>query len=281
MPSSFTRWQIFKPALLASLVSAFIFLFLLTSCTSHPLIVIPDGKQTLTGVLLPVQISLSRRGTHTLMQSNVAVALVESSTVNLRQMEGVDSVVVGHFERNTDPEALPVLVASGVSLVDVVMRTWQLSAIGITLEVPPEWGPKFLTDGVRFSATGSSVYLAVSTGALSPLPASNRMAVGGRPAAFVSSSGASTLSIHNGSSMILFEFAESIPGGNAVILRIIRTILFTAPSSFSSLGTSSGAFPTPDGAPCGGAAGLLCPTGSYCEVTDTITNIGRCRSLKR
>lgn len=275
--------QIFTSTLLGGLVASFIVLFLFVSCQSHPIVVIPEGSHTLTGVLLPVQISLSRRGTHALMQEGKEVALVESSTVNLRQMEKVDVIVVGHFERNTDPEALPVLVASGVTLASVRMHTFDLSSFGLSLDVPPEWNSQYVQGGVRFSASGSSIFLAISTGSLIPLPSTNRITVGGRPASLVSSSGASTLSIHNGSSMIIFEFAESIPGGDALMMRIIRSVHFTTPSSVpSSMSTGTGAnIPPSDGAPCGGAAGLLCPSGSYCAVTDTVTNIGRCRSLKR
>lgn len=275
--------QILKPTILVGLVGSFIVVFLFVSCKSHPILVIPEGAQTLTGVLLPVQISLSRRGTHELMQHGQEVALVESSTVNLRQMEGVDVIVVGHFERNTDPAALPVLIASGVTLASVRMHTVDLSGIGLSLDVPPEWNPQYLQEGIRFASSGSSIFIAISTGSLVPLPTTNRMTVGGRPAVLVSSSGASTLSIHNGSYMILFEFADSIPGGNALILRIIRSIHFTTPSSVTSImsvGTGT-AIPSSDGAPCGGSAGLLCPSGSYCAVTDTVTNIGRCRTLKR
>jgi hypothetical protein len=273
--------RIRRPALVLLALGAFT--FTLVSCKGHPITEIPEGEQTLTGVLLPVPISLSRRGTHALLQNGEEVSLVESSAVNLRQIEGIDVVVTGHFERNTDPDALPVLVASGVTLVNLQMRTWPLPAQGISLETPTSWSPTYFPDGVQFSQTGSNVFLAVSTGALSPLPATGRMTVGGRPAALVTSSGAQTLYVHNGSSMLQMEFAASIAGGDTLVMRIIRSVRFAGPSSASSAprtGTGS-ATSSVTGIPCGGAAGVLCPSGQYCEITDSATNIGRCRTVQR
>jgi hypothetical protein len=273
--------RLLRPALLVVTLS--LFTAALVSCKDHDIVDIPGGQQTLTGVLLPVPVSISRRGTHSLVQNGEVTALVESSSVNLRQMEGMDVIVTGHFERNTDPDALPVLVASGVTLVNLEMRTWQLPAQRMSIDTPLDWSPEFLPDGVQFSQTGGTVFLAVSTGALTGLPTANRMTVGGRPAALVHGTGAQTLYIHNGSSLLLLEFATSVTGGDTLILRIIRSITFTTPSSSASSLPSSGTGSngSVSGIPCGGTAGVLCPSGQYCEITDSINNIGRCRSLKR
>lgn len=256
--------------------------FILLSCKGHTVVSIPTGTQTLTGVLLPVPISLSRRGTHSLAQQGTEIALVESSSVNLREMEGVDVVVTGHFERNTDPNALPVLVASGVTLVNMQMRTWQLPALNVSIDTPLDWNPQFSPQGVRFNQTGSTTVLALSTGALAPLPSAQRMTVGGRPAAFVSASGATIVYVHNGSSLLLLEFSRSIPGGNVLVTRIIRTLRFVTPDDIPSSQAASGSTsPLDAGSPCGGPAGILCLSGQYCEITDAVSNIGRCRAVQR
>lgn len=251
----------------------------LAACRDTPLSVIPEGQQTLTGVLLPVPISLSRRGTHALMEDKKEVALVESTTVNLRDVEGVEVVVTGHFERNTDPKALPVLVASGVTLVNLQMRSWQLPVQHISLDAPVGWNPTFMPDGARFSETGGTVFLAVSTTALTTLPDADQISAGGRPAALVHGSGAQTLYIQNGSMVIALEFADDIAGSDALIKRIIRGITFLSSSSAPTVPSGSGGVAT--GVPCGGAAGILCPSGQYCEITDTVSNIGRCRTVKQ
>lgn len=65
---------------------------------------------------------------------------------------------------------------------------------------------------------------------------------------------------------------------DAVFLSIIHSIAFSGQRAASS--ASNSVVPPPDaGNACGGPAGILCPAGAYCEVTDLATNIGRCRKL--
>jgi hypothetical protein len=45
-------------------------------------------------------------------------------------------------------------------------------------------------------------------------------------------------------------------------------------SSLSAAATGSGA-----GLPCGGTAGILCPGGFYCDITDVANNVGRCKKI--
>ncbi len=47
--------------------------------------VLPQGPQTLTGTLIPAELSLTRRGTHVLKVDGDDVAFVESAAVNLRR----------------------------------------------------------------------------------------------------------------------------------------------------------------------------------------------------
>jgi hypothetical protein len=48
-------------------------------------------------------------------------------------------------------------------------------------------------------------------------------------------------------------------------------------SSSSTAQTGSGAI---IGKPCGGTAGILCPPGEYCEISNFKENIGRCRKIR-
>ena len=74
----------------------------------------PQGPQTLTGTVVPTTISTSRRGTHVLKASGEDIAYLESSTVNLREFQGRSTALRGHYERNIDPEDLPVLVVESI-----------------------------------------------------------------------------------------------------------------------------------------------------------------------
>jgi len=254
--------------------------FLFMSCDRQET-VIPQGAQTLTGVLLPVPLSLSRRGSHALLQNGHQTALVESATVNLRDLEGVDIVIVGHFEQNTDRDALPVLVASGVTLLTMPMRTWQLPVQKISFDVPLTWNPSFYPEGARFTQTGGTVFLAASASTSTSLPVGNRISAGGRPAVLVHGTGAQTLYVQNGVSFFMLEFAEHVAVNDALILRIIRSIHFNTSSASSSATVTASGSTTSAGIPCGGSAGILCPAGQYCEITDSEKNIGRCRAVKR
>jgi hypothetical protein len=62
--------------------------------------------------------------------------------------------------------------------------------------------------------------------------------------------------------------------------RFLQSVIFQKKSSSSAATTMSGSNASA-GIPCGGTAGILCPAGQYCEITDSATNIGRCRSVKR
>jgi len=55
----------------------------------------------------------------------------------------------------------------------------------------------------------------------------------------------------------------------------------SATSESASLGSagSNGSSAAAVGIPCGGAAGVLCPEGFYCEITDMEANVGRCKAM--
>lgn len=259
---------------------------LLTSCQKPDDKTLPEGPQTMTGILVPLPISVSRRGTHTLMQNGHSTYVVESSTVNLRHFEDVEAIVTGHLEPNIDPDSPAVLVASGVTLVEIPLRSWSIPAFSMMIDTPPDWNPSFFPDGARFSQTGSSVILSIHPSLQPSLPAGNSQQVAGYPGVIVTGSGMQTLFLRRGAQILTFEYHESTSASARadLFLRMLRSVRFTAASSVRSA-TSSAVTGTGStgglGAPCGGPAGVLCPSGQFCEVTDTATNIGRCRALKR
>lgn len=255
----------------------------LTACTTdvQP---IPQGVQTMSGVLLPVPISISRRGTHELVDNGVQKSLVESSKVNLRDFEGVDVVITGHLERNTDPKALPVLVASGVVLQVIEQRTWDVPSLGLSLVAPATWNGEQTEKGIQFTQTGSlEVFLNVGSMSGIVLPAGDSMVIGGlRGVTYADAGSIAAYVVLNGRT-IYFSLTPEINGKtyatSADFRRLLQGVVFQKKSS--SIATASSGSTASAGIPCGGAAGILCPAGQYCEVTDSATNIGRCRSVKR
>ena len=82
---------------------------------------------------------------------------------------------------------------------------------------------------------------------------------------------------------ILFHPPE---GGEKVMtemfLQTIRSIKFgregaSSSQAKSSAGSEESAALSGLGKPCGGDAGILCPAGQYCDVTDLAANIGMCK----
>lgn len=87
-------------------------LLVLASCsTREERPVLPEGEQTVEGILEPVELSLVRRGTHLLTQNGDGVFYVESSAVSLREFEGMKVSVRGLLSENADTSFLPVLTA--------------------------------------------------------------------------------------------------------------------------------------------------------------------------
>lgn len=277
----------FSRALIGGTLSLLI-VFGLNACKG-PQETLPEGPQTMSGVLQPVPISITRRGSHVLQQHGESTYYVESASEDLRNFEGVDVVVTGLLEWNTDPDALPVLVASGVRLVDMPVRSWTVDALKLMLDTPVDWSITQFDDGARFTQTGSTATLfTVLPSSLARLPAGAILQVSGRRAARVNASGALTVYVQNGGSIIALSYTppagESPVAADRTFNRVIRSMQFIgAPSSQPSSASTSAQSGTgaAAGMPCGGPAGVLCPAGEYCAITDPVDGIGRCRSLKR
>lgn len=253
----------------------------LSSCKQKP-VDLPTGTQTLTGILLPVPFALDRRGTHQLTVQGAPVYLVESARVNLRTLEGMAVVVSGHVERNIDPNALPVLVASGVTMINPLFRTWDVPQFKVSLDVPPEWNPSFFPDGVRFSETGGSVKLSLHPSLAATLPPGDFMQIGGRTAVRTTATGSETIFVQNGSSIFAIQHYLDDPSTSTTFPLVLRSIRFSRSSAMSAgSSVSMGTGTTVTGNPCGGVAGILCPSGQFCEITDMASNSGRCKPLKR
>lgn len=272
----------------------------LHGCDGKPQ-VLPQGVQTMTGVLQPVSISITRRGSHLLLQNGEKMYYVESARKDLRSFEGVDVVVSGLVERNTDPDALPVLVASGVTLVQSQTRSWNYAAYGLALDVPTSWSGSTLPDGMQFTDTehAGEAALKIYPSALTRLPQGAMLHVDGRNAARLNETGATVVYVQNGQLILAFSFPQDEEAqwnpSSQDILRVIRSVHFSgiarssasAATSFprstisGSKASAASAASVMTGAPCGGPAGVLCPSGQYCEITDATDGVGRCRSLKR
>lgn len=270
---------------LAVLASGF---FLLQGCSPVSQN-IPEGVQTLSGALQPVDLSLVRRGTHVLLQDGKQIYYVESSAVNLRSYEGMDVVVKGTVEANSNESYLPVLVATEVKENIVPSREEEVSLLNINLRIPLDWVTQEFDDGVSYSRTvaGPSV-LKLYKSTMAYLPSGTPLVIGGERAVRIQKAGSGSVLLHvqHGKNFFTISYTPESGMTDVDLLRVLKSIVFTNKSSSSS-SSGSGSVVVPSGSgsqvgmPCGGEAGILCPAGSYCGITDTATGIGHCVLLKR
>lgn len=290
---SFFFLSLMRPSLrIAILVSIPVIVVVLMVRTFFPAngqAVLPQGPQVMTGVLRSAPLSLARRGTHLLRTNSGDVAYVESTSALLRSFEGLEVTVHGVFEPNSDPSALPVIVASDVTLVQPPSRLWTVASLSLSFEAPLSWEGNVFDDGMKMVAAGvvGPVLLIYKTGS-AQLPAGTVFQVGGHRASFVREAESDTVFVQNLQEVIAFSFDSSTARDSLILppqhLLLLRSVRFSGLNVSSAQGRSA----TPSasvgtgtlGAPCGGSAGVLCPEGSYCEITDRAEGIGQCRTLR-
>ena len=261
----------------------------LTACGPDE-VILPKEPQTIEGVLLARPLALHRRGTHVLqdLQGN-DLYYAESATVNLHEYEELAATVTGVLEKNTDPDAMPVLVVSGVVIQQRETRSWEIASLGLSLQAPKRWSCATLDDGMQCLETGSTTpVVKIYSSALMTMPAGSETQVGGRRAVRLQRDDGEVVYVQNGTMIITFSF-PSVALQDGVSAReaqlLLHSVDFIAKFSSSSAGmqqsspslSSSSAVSTE--AFCGGAAGILCPQGKYCEITDRENGIGHCRSI--
>ena len=273
---------------------------------------LPTGVQTVSGLVEPVALSLIRRGTHVLVQGGEKLYYLESAQVNLGTYEGREVEVRGTLEPNTDARELPVLVVTSVIGTSQRMRTWEIPSLGLSIDVPREWKGKIVSDTAQFTGSGSSEPIltifregpeqwnqVTGSGSSSSV---DTLRLGTRSAVRLKSSatfrerimvdlrrGATDAS--EGILTLLLtpteeEVSLDLESWEALVTSILRSIHFSGDtvSSSSARSASSAASLSPvtgsgAGMPCGGTAGILCPSGFFCEISDTESNTGLCRKM--
>ncbi len=291
----------------------FLAAMLLTGC-GEPEVVLPQGPQVVRGILQPVPVSLKRRGTHALLGlDGKMLSYAESTAVNLHVLVGREVELEGTLEKNTDPKEMPVFVVTSVrSGGGEQTRPWVIPALGLTVEVPKSWKASIQKKTATFTASGAALPVLTITEIAAPLPSSPSPPYG--PASVSSVAGeALTVGLRKaraeqqGNEWIVrvtgpgadtqFRFVLQQDLATDLQLSLYRAILqkvtfsYGVPAASQSSAMSRPPAQTPgappasaggssraagDGAPCGGAAGILCPSGFYCRITDRTAQSGIC-----
>ncbi|MDD5103331.1 MAG: hypothetical protein PHX93_02940 [Candidatus Peribacteraceae bacterium] len=265
------------------------FAALLTACgpKTPPPVDLPTGVQTMTGSLLSAEISTLRRGSHLLIdREGKRLCFVESTTINLRSFEGKTVVIRGVFEPNTDPTMLPVLVTQDVTAVEQDLTPLPLPAFGLNGMIPRSWIQATQKDKTVLLAEGTSIPLVtIALQIQTPLPATGApFLISGHHATRAVTPGTQeeTTSVERGDDLIVITFTPPKDAEDADLLRAQWGGFLTS-LAFSDAGgaqSSSALSEQAAGTPCGGTAGILCPAGQYCEISNLQENIGHCRAVK-
>lgn len=291
--------------------SVFLLALAVSACDSSKRPSVPKGIQELQGVVQPASLKVVRRGTHVLMQNGRETYFLESASVNLRDVENHEVTVRGALEANTDPTAAPVLIVQEIVKDELSVRAWALPTLGVSFDAPNDWEGSILNERALFTASGSSaVVLEVAALALSEAPFQALSDLGMEendrimPVVIASkralrvvdeSTGGEQVFLDLGTTVsdpakrvIAFTFhpppSESAAEARETIVRVIQSMALgrKAKSDAPADGgppTGTGMTAEQEGAPCGGTAGVLCPAGYYCAVTDLQANIGRCKKI--
>ena len=281
----------------------------LAACNvSEPL---PVGEQTVKGTLTRVGISLTRRGTHLLQVDPKHAYYVESTTVALLPYEKRSVTLKGTFEVNVYPQDLPVLVVTEIVGGEAEkLRAWAMPAFGITMDLPRSWDGDVTSSLAQFLMSGSelpalriareetknlpfdfvSMTASGSSMTLMPLTINTRKAVmisyADQPLVIFT---VALDGLANAGKVLAFSFRLPIDASatdemrsaeSDRVLSYMRTLRFSiSSSSRSTVKPSTGTGASAAGKPCGGPAGILCPIGYFCQVTDTATDIGKCKQM--
>lgn len=240
----------------------------------------------MTGTLLPAEIQALRRGTHLLTVDGQRLCFVESTTINLRSFEGKKVVIRGVFELNTDPALLPVLVTQDVTAVEQDLQSLSLPAFGLTGNMPRSWIEATQKDSTVLLLEGTaSPLVTIALKKQAPLPPNGvPFLISGHHAVRQTATGTfgEVTSVERDDDLIVIVFSPPQEEKDLALLRaqwgaFLTSLSFGSVSSSGAQQSSAGASQASFGQPCGGTAGILCPAGQYCAITDMTENVGRCR----
>ncbi len=267
----------------------------LFGCRSKPPVVtLPTGPVSVTGFLKPVPLSLVRRGTHVVVSGGSELYFVQSSAVPLSRYEEEEVTMSGTLALNSDLSELPILTVTGIERHGQDTQSVHLAPLEVRFDIPESWRreEETGTGSVRFSASGSlRSILTVARSSLTGLPAGTPAIVDGERGVRVMPEGSTDQIVYvlrmkavSGKTVpaiISFTFTPgsdgTLPVSPVLFQNILRSVRFDrSGGSSSSISSRTGSGTYLSGQPCGGSAGILCPSGFYCSITDVTENIGIC-----
>lgn len=274
---------------LLSLTAAFLAAVSFSSCTKERSPSAAYGALSATGTLIRAENSLVRRGSHILVIDGRQQYFVESRTQNMTALEGQTVSVQGTLEENTTPD-LPVIVATSVrpSFGDEDLHRFEIPSLNLRIGVPQTWQGSINNKVTTFLLAGETVpLLTIRRMSGSTLPPGGRsLFIKNRRGTRLDGQGnSSVVYIVEKDSIIELQFdpalqQQLITAEDGAIVasqfeRALSTITFLTDKDAAMPTTNSGA-----GMTCGGAGGILCGDGYYCNIVDLVHQVGQCKERK-
>ena len=240
------------------------------------------GPYTATGTITATGAALYRRGTHLLSMNGRPRFFLESKTVSLNEFQGAYVVVQGELSPNTDPKFLPVIQVGTVQKADAPseeeMQKYTVDSLKISLDAPRIWKSTITGERLIFTlASETESFIAIGYSADPVIPEGVPVRINGQNGVRVVEEGNHHVFVHTpDEKILLFTFG---PKGEESMKE--RDAFYTLLQSVEFKGGEKVPEEEFKGSrqPCGGSAGVLCPTGEYCEVKEIDTGIGICRAL--
>lgn len=259
---------------------------LLSSCMQKEDVpVLPEGQQSVTGILERAELSISRRGTHVLLQSSEPVLYIESPTVDLTSLVGRSVTLLGEYTYNIDPTDLPVFLVEEAMVEEIPSTVRSIPSLQMSFAAPDSWEQTVESAEVVFHLPGQEhPLLFISETEAAPLPQGLPLFIDGLRAVRVEGSepGAQTVYVQRPQSQMILNFTpQHVPEEVrqrtlGEFSHLLSTIRFAGGASSSAMSNAS----TGARIVCGGTAGLLCPAGHYCSIQDFELNAGVCLPIR-
>lgn len=270
---------------------------LLSSCGSGPRPAKPEeltdifGPMTATGVVADTPLSLYRRGTHALTEGGEERMYLESRDINLSEYVSQLVAVEGELMLNTHPSFLPVLLVSRVTVLEEgeeetpEVEQFSFPWGNLTVSFPRSWIAKQGAHGIVFLLEDEGApFLTISEhdGQTLAGRGDTPLLIAGREArrSLDPMSGKHTVDVALQGGILRFDFTpqEELQDLRDAFYTLLRDVRIEEPTTPDEpLDAARGKESL--GPPCGGPAGVLCPEGNYCRITDRELGIGRCIQL--
>lgn len=258
--------------------------------SSHPDIADILGPSTATGTIVATGSSLHRRGTHLLTMNGRNRFFLESRSVHLNDYIDQYVSVEGEIAPNTYSSFLPVMQV--VSVVPIEggatpdVQRYDVASLRLTLEAPRLWQSSLDHGRLTFQYTEEDQpFIAVEHDETGVLPQEGiPIRIDGRNGVRIvdEETGVHRAYVKLSDDMIiLFTFGPKGPGSMGLrdaFYTMLQSVEFPEEVE-EGVEVEEGTEVKGSGQPCGGSAGVLCPEGEYCAVTEFATGIGQCREL--